>query len=167
MSELKTVPYERENTVAYARKWALKRNPGYISCAGIGGDCTNFASQCVLAGSCAQNYRQDDGWYYNSAKDMAAPWSSVDRFYGFLTGNKGAGPYAEETTPDNLEPGDIIQLATYMDDFHHTLVVTRTDKRPSPENIIVCAHTYDSLDRPLSTYDIAKARFLHINGVRV
>ncbi len=167
MSELRKIPYEREKAVAYARRWALKRNPLYISCAGLGGDCTNFASQCLLAGSGVQNYAKDDGWYYISARDLASPWSSVSRFHCFLTGNKDVGPYAVETSMQNLQPGDIIQIVTYLYDFHHTLVVTQTGARPSPENILVCAHTYDSLDRPLCSYDVSKARFLHVDGVRV
>ena len=48
--------YVRERAVMYARKYALVRNPLFYSFAGIGGNCTNFVSQCVLAGSCVMNF---------------------------------------------------------------------------------------------------------------
>ena len=32
--------------------------------------------------------------------------------------------------------------------------------------ILVAAHSYDALDRPLSSYDADVLRFLHIEGVR-
>lgn len=32
--------------------------------------------------------------------------------------------------------------------------------------ILVAAHTFDALDKPLYSYDFAAVRFLHIDGVR-
>lgn len=161
-----SVTYDREKVVAYARKWALDHNPKYINFTGLGGDCTNFASQCVYAGAGIQNYKLLYGWYYNSSEDRAPAWSSVEYFHRFITRNEAEGPYASETTIDKMQIGDIIQLATYMTVFHHTLVVTQVGEVPAPDNILICAHTYDSLDRPLNTYDMSKTRYLHIEGVR-
>ena len=62
-----TVPYDRQSAVMYALRWALSRNPEYYSYSGIGGDCTNFVSQCVYAGSGVMNYTPDFGWYYIDA----------------------------------------------------------------------------------------------------
>ena len=47
---LATKPYIRENAVAYARKFAFSQNKYFASFAGIGGNCTNFVSQCIYAG---------------------------------------------------------------------------------------------------------------------
>ncbi len=58
-------------------------------------------------------------------------------------------------------PGDVIQLGDRGGDFYHSLLVTGT----TPE-ILVAAHTFDALDRPLSSYVFRAARFLHIAGVR-
>ena len=44
-------PYDREAAVAYAHRWAFGRNPAYSNFDGMGGDCTNFASQCLYAGT--------------------------------------------------------------------------------------------------------------------
>lgn len=157
--------YDRRKAVEYARKWALKRNPRYYNFSGLGGDCANFASQCLYAGAGVMNYKPLYGWYYNSADDRTPSWSGVKYLYNFLTGNKGAGPQAVETDLAALLPGDIIQLATYLPEYHHTLVVVETGEVPTYENTLICAHSYDSLDRALATYEISRIRFLHIAGV--
>ena len=60
-------------------------------------------------------------------------------------------------------PGDIVQLGRAEDDFYHTLVIMETGET----GITVAAHTDDAFLRPLSSYDYALARFLHVDGVRV
>ena len=42
--------YNREAAVAYAKKWALGRNPAYKDYELLGGDCTNYISQSLHAG---------------------------------------------------------------------------------------------------------------------
>lgn len=158
--------YNRAAAVEYARTWALKRNPAYYSFSGLGGDCANFASQCIHAGAGVMNYKPVYGWYYRSVNDRAPAWTGVKYLYSFLTSNKGPGPYAEETGIDEMKPGDIIQIATYLPEFHHTLVVTKTGESPQMENIMICAHSYDSLDRPLDSYEITQIRHIHIKGVK-
>lgn len=48
--------YDRARAVAYARRWALERNPAYLNFDGLGGDCTNFVSQCLYAGCGVMNF---------------------------------------------------------------------------------------------------------------
>ena len=79
MPEFRT--YDRDAAVTYAHTWAYRRNPIYYDFSAIGGDCTNFVSQCVLAGSCVMNRTPDFGWYYISIDDRAPAWSGVDYFY--------------------------------------------------------------------------------------
>ena len=76
-------PYNRENAVKYARKYALVRNPLYFTFEGIGGNCTNFVSQCILAGSCVMNYTPTFGWYYRSLDDRSPSWTGVEFFFNF------------------------------------------------------------------------------------
>ena len=54
-----TGEYDRTRALAYAERWALDRNPLFYNFTGVGGDCTNFVSQCVLAGCCVMNGTQD------------------------------------------------------------------------------------------------------------
>ena len=48
---MKVKEYNRQKCLEYANQWALSRNPKYYDYEKIGGDCTNFASQCIYAGS--------------------------------------------------------------------------------------------------------------------
>lgn len=146
----------------YARKWAYGRNPAFYDFSRVGGDCTSFASQCLYAGSGIMNHTPVTGWYYIRSTDRTASWSGVEYLYRFLVNNDGAGPFAEETEPDRLEAGDLVQLGRETGDFYHTPVVTGfLHGKP-----LVAAHTYDAFNRPLSSYSYARIRCLHISGVR-
>ena len=158
---MKEIPYDRKRAVQYARKWALSRNPAYLDFEELGGDCTNFASQCIYAGSRVMNYTPITGWYYRSSADRTASWTGVEYLYNFLVGNRSVGPFAHEVKMEDAQIGDIVQLGTMGGDFYHSPVIIAT----SPA-ILVAAHTFDALDRPLSTYVYDVARFLHIDGVR-
>jgi len=160
------IGYNRQNAVEYARHWALGRNPRYYNFSGLGGDCANFASQCIHSGVGVMNYKPLFGWYYLSAEDRSPSWTGGRYLYNFLTGNKEAGPYGTETDISRIEPGDIIQIAIYQPEYHHTLVVLETGEIPTPDTILIAAHSYDSIDRQLSTYDYRQIRFLHIEGAR-
>ena len=155
-------PYNRERAVEYARRWALSRNPLFENFSGIGGDCTNFASQCVLAGCCQMNYTPTFGWYYVSSSDRAPSWTGVEFFYNFIVGNADVGPFGRVATSDELEIGDVIQLAR-DGDFYHTLLICGFEGN----DILVCAHSDDYLNRSLSSYTYDNIRFIHIDGVRV
>ena len=153
--------YDRTAAVGYAVKWALSRNPRYYDFEKLGGDCTNFASQCILAGAGIMNYTPTVGWYYITADDRSAAWTGVEYLYRFLISNSGVGPYAEEVPASRAEPGDIVQLGDTSGHFYHSPVITAVTPR-----ILVAAHTFDALDRPLDTYAYGRVRFLHVAGVR-
>lgn len=161
------LPYNREAAVAYAHTWAYRRNPAYFDFSGIGGDCTNFASQCIYSGAGVMNFTPLYGWFYRTANDRTPSWTGVQYLYDFLTRNLGAGPFATEVSLSQLEPGDVVQLAIDREDrYQHTPVVVRIDGEPSLTNVLVAAHSNDVDYRPLSTYNIRKIRCLHIEGVR-
>lgn len=98
---LAEVPYNRKAAVAYADYWAYRRNPKYYAFDEIGGDCTNFVSQCVFAGCGVMNDTPDYGWYYYNVNDRAPAWTGVGYFYRFLTENRGAGPFGREAPGGN------------------------------------------------------------------
>lgn len=156
-------PYNRENAVAYAKKYAFSQNSLFANFAGIGGNCTNFVSQCVYAGSCEMNYKPTFGWYYISLDDRSPSWSGVEYFYNFIIENADVGPFGRVATSDELENGDVIQLAKEVDGFYHTLLVVGFDG----EDILVAAQTDNAYARPLSTYNYDYARYIKILGVRL
>lgn len=160
--------YNRENALAYARRWALGRNPLFADFSGGGGNCTNFVSQALLAGSGVMDFTQTFGWYYRSLSQRAPAWTGVDELYGYLTGSGDfegrsmQGPYATlASNRRQVEIGDVVQLASARGEFYHSLIVSGFDGG----DILVCAHSDDALDRPLSSYDYSSLRVLHIEGV--
>ena len=155
--------YSRARAVEYARRWALDRNPLYYDYTGIGGNCTNFVSQCVYAGCCTMNYTPVFGWYYLSPAERTASWTGVRFFYEFITQNGNVGPFAREVGANEVEVGDVVQLARQETGYYHSLLVVGRQG----EDILVAAQSDDALDRPLSTYDYDYARFLHVEGVRI
>lgn len=154
--------YNREAALAYAKKWVFKRNPQFYDFSKLGGDCTNFASQCIYAGAKIMNYTPIYGWFYNNANDRTASWTGVEYLYNFLINNGGAGPFAEETDLKNLQIGDIVQLGRANGDFYHSPVVVGFSRG----QILVAAHSYDAFNKPLNSYNFAVARGVHILGVR-
>ena len=156
-----TLNYERESVFRYAQRWAFSRNPAYYDFSRIGGDCTNFASQCVFAGANVMNFTPIYGWFYKTANDRTASWTCVEYLYRFLTENEGVGPFAEEVPLSRLQVGDIVQLGNETGDFYHSPVVVSVSN-----GIKIAAHSYDAFNRPLSSYNYARARGIHILGVR-
>lgn len=155
--------YDRERAVLYARKWALSRNPLFTDYTGIGGNCTNFVSQCLYAGSCVMNFTPVFGWYYLSDRERTASWTGVPYFYDFLTGNEGEGPYGKKIGEESLLPGDVIQLGREEDGYYHTLFCL--GRRGGVT--YVAAQSDDALERPLHTYTYDYARYLQVEGVRM
>ena len=156
------IPYDRAAAVDYAREWAYRRNPAYFDFSEIGGDCTNFASQCIFAGAKIMNFTPVFGWFYRSANDRTASWTGVEYLYNFLVGNRGSGPFAEEVPLERLERGDIVQLGRETGDFYHSPVVVGFSGR----KILVAAHSYDAYGKALDTYRAPVMRGIHILGVR-
>lgn len=154
--------YDRERAVLYARKYALVRNPLFFSFAGIGGNCTNFVSQCVLAGSCVMNYTPIYGWYYLSTNRRSASWTGVQFFYNFMIENIGVGPFGIEVPLEGAQIGDVIQLQNEDGIFYHTIIISEI----LDGEIYICANSNDALDKPLSEYNYASLRVIHILGVR-
>lgn len=155
-------PYNRIAALAYALRWARSRNPRFYDFSDLGGDCTNFASQCVYAGTGVMNFSPANGWYYVNLNDRSPSWTGVQFFYDFLTGNTGPGPVARLAELTAAETGDIVQLQDAAGRLYHSLVVMNNNAG----NIVVAAHTDDSLLRPLSSYSYANALLLHIEGYR-
>lgn len=156
-------PYKRENAVSYAKKYAFSQNPVFGNFRGIGGNCTNFVSQSVYAGSCVMNYTPTYGWYYRSMDDRSPSWTGVRYFYDFMTTNNGVGPFGFEATADQAEIGDVIQLGREEEGFYHTLLIVGFDG----DDPLVAAQTDDAYARPLSTYTYDFSRYIKISGVRL
>ncbi len=155
--------YNRKDAIEYAYKWANGRNPRYYNYDNLGGDCTNFISQCIFAGSRVMNYNKTFGWYYNNANDKSPSWTGVEYLYNFLTRKNGVGPIGKKVLKQNVIPGDIAQLKFGGNDFRHSLFITKIENG----NIYVTTHTFDNLNRPLNLYNYVDIRFIHIEKVLI
>lgn len=153
--------YNREKVYEYAKKWAYGRNPKYYNYDPVGGDCTNFVSQCIYAGCNQMNYNKNNGWYYISGNNKSPSWTGVEFLYKFLITNKGAGPSGKETTINNLKLGDIIQLSFDGNNYSHSLIVVKNGN--NTYNTLIAAHTYDAFGKSVNEYGFTKYRCVHIS----
>lgn len=162
------IPYNRQAAVAYAHRWAYGRNPIFYNYDLIGGDCTNFASQCLYAGTGIMNFTPTFGWYYIDANDKAPAWTGVPYFFNFMTRKEpSSGPFGIEIPLEQLDrllPGDFAQLRFSNEVYGHTPIIVEIREPVSIDNILVAAHTQDTDYRPLSTYSYQEIRFIHILG---
>lgn len=153
--------YNRDKAVSYAEKWALARNPKYFDFSLLGGDCTNFCSQSLYAGAGVMNDNLNIGWFYYSLDNRAPAWTGVEEFYKFITSNEKKGPYGEECSFNQIEKGDFISFGNNNGFYHMVIVTNFYNNEP-----IVCSHSFDRLNAPLSIYYYEKIRFIKILGVR-
>lgn len=163
------IPFDREKAVEYARRWALDRNPQYYNFEEIGGDCTNYISQILLAGGCEMDRNSPlYGWYYNNANDKSPSWTGVEHLYNYLVKEKERGIIAQEIDVSEVAAGDIVQLSFNGKSFQHTPFIVSAKRGTSDEisfdRIKICAHTFDSENRALDTYQWKKIRFIRILG---
>ena len=114
--------YNRQKVYEYAQKWAYNRNPQYYNYDNIGGDCTNFSSQCIFAGCNQMNYSKNNGWYYINGNNKSPSWTGVEFLFRFLTSNKKEGPKGTMVSIDKLNIGDIIQVSAHTDDVFGKIV---------------------------------------------
>lgn len=155
--------YDRIGAVRYAQKWALSRNPNYFDFSDFGGDCTNFISQSLIAGGGVMYYDKIKGWFYENSYNRSASWSSVFYFEKFILNNKTKGPVGHIENVYNLEIGDLIQLRQGVKDFNHTVIISKIEN----EEIYVCAHSDDSLNRKLSDYYFLELQGIKIDGILI
>ena len=152
--------YNREKVYEYAKKWAYFRNPKYYNYDPVGGDCTNFVSQCIFAGYGQMNYSKENGWYYINGNDKSPSWTGVEFLYKFLISNKGVGPKGKVITIDKLEIGDVIQLSIDGIKYYHSLIVVRNGT--NRENTLIASHTFDAFEKRLIDYGSVEYRCVHV-----
>lgn len=173
--------YNRDKAVAYADKYCgaawgsgneFKYNKKYNDFNGIGGDCTNFASQ-VLGDKEGGGLPLGGGWVPHSNA-----WANADGLKNFLTGSgRGSvikiGTFKEltastENLPNGavakLRLGDLVAYEKGRGNIDHFAIVTGFDSHGYP---LVNSHTTDRYHVPWDLgWGDKKIRFflIHING---
>lgn len=159
--------YSDSKAVAYARKWALSYNPLYNSHA-IKGDCTNFVSQCVIAGGKSMkkpspvpigiksttthwySIRYEE-WHTNNYVYRWNESTSFIRVTDFFTYWKNNGIstayYSTKNAAQNgAAIGDVVQLKNGDGKWYHSIIITGGSKG----NRTFCAHSDPHKDKPVS-----------------
>lgn len=134
----------------YAETYALNPNPKYKSFEGIGGDCTNFISQILIAGG----FKQTPDW-----KPYTNAWIRVEELYSYLTSQN----LGTKLSNDNfLEPGCLIQFYTpSIGKFFHNGFITY---KLENNDYLYCCHSYNKLNYPLS--EIYPNRYPKLRGLK-
>lgn len=143
----RSVPtYDRAAAVAYAERWWNGYNPRFRRFAD---DCTNFISQCLLAGGAPMHDtgNRATGWWYRwtGAHLWSYSWAVSHSLRWYLPiGHRGLRGIAVET-PRELLPGDVICYDFEGDGrWNHTTIVVAKDRQGMP---LVNAHTTNSRRR--------------------
>jgi len=152
--------YQRNKAVEYAFTWWNSTNPQFYNYDNLGGDCTNFTSQCIYAGSEVMNFNKENGWFYINSNNKSPSWTGVEFLKNFLINNKVKGPFARFCDLNDVELGDIIQIKQ-TNYFNHSLVVTKIFEG----EVFVTAHTNNVVNKSLKLYFPKEIRCLKILGV--
>jgi hypothetical protein len=152
-AQVRTVYYNRVRVRDYAVKWWNSFNPLYRS---FGADCTNYASQLLIAGGWTQiqNSQASDPtytWWYGSS-DQSRSWAFAPATYSFLSRYSGSsGRVTPVDRTSKLDVGDIVQVDWGKGEgLSHTMIVSR--KRASDGMVYLTGHTNPHLEMPV--YDI-------------
>jgi hypothetical protein len=168
MNNPKLIPFDKAKAIEYANRWALDRNPSFLDFDELGGDCTNYISQILLAGGCKMDHTPVTGWYYSSGSEKSPSWTGVEQLYNYLVKEKEHGIIAKEISAEEAEAGDIVQLSFNGRNFQHTPFIVEVARNPGTpfhfDQIKINAHSFDSQNRALDTYQWRKIRFIRILG---
>lgn len=145
--------YDRVRAMRYAELWWDGFNPAFERFEDD--DCTNFVSQCLLAGGMRMTggQRRDTGWWYRFASgarpaSWSFSWSVSHALYQYLTQHAGA---QRVQTARALRIGDLIFYDwDGQGRYDHTTVVVDFDPNGDP---LVNAHTDPSYHRPYRYLD--------------
>ncbi len=163
--------YDRKSAVRYAKRWALEKNEEFKNYEEWGGNCTNYISQCVNAGGVPMDFYGENlmkHWYWKSDSKRAPSWTASEPFFQYFMGNNNKdsenfGVYAIETSYENLEIGDVVQLVE-DNSAYHTMIVTKVVYEDDKlKDYLISQNTYDLLNYPLSL-KVGQKRYIKILG---
>src|SRR5699024_11017320 len=100
------ISYDRRLAVQYAERWWNSYNPNFKQFAV---DCTNYISQCLLAGGAPMTGApvRDRGWWYGD-ETWSFSWAVAHSMRWYLSGATSGLQGKEVERPEDLMPGDVI-----------------------------------------------------------
>jgi hypothetical protein len=180
-----TYTYNSSNAVNYAMGWAISYNPAYAIMTGLGGDCANFVSQAIFAGTNGSMSpvpvppsklpEFDQRWYRYSAYNKyygSGAWVRVGGKNGesglmtFLINNTGFGPYGNYAGRCSAFSGDPVFFYDSRGWYHVVIVTDVIGDCTNLNNYYVNGHTPDQSRVRLSYYSAATMQFIDIVSYR-
>ena len=152
--------YDRVAAVAYAGEWVGKRNEDWPDYSGNGGNCQNFASQCLTAGGIPMDINGSVVWkWYGATPNDGAraagrsySWAGVNEFFSYAESNSGFGLVAEADAPYySGQAGDLLTLG-FSDDWRHVVFITDVirDENGNAVDYLISSNTADQKNFPAS-----------------
>ena len=149
--------YNRTKAIEYAKKYAFEYNKNFYDFSLIGGDCTNFVSQCLNAGGILMDF-SFDGWFYTDAQNRSPAWTSVEDFWKYGLKNKNLK--LKKVNIEQVEVGDIVQFFDINQNrYYHCVIITKIIKPISKQNIFVASHDNNAFNKSLALYNVSNFRF--------
>lgn len=145
--------YSGTDAASYALKFALQPNKRYryFKSAGEGGgDCSNFVSQCLLAGGAPMDLKPPHPWWYMGSGGLKDRWSlswAVAHSLYWCLKLRGAKnlPGLKGIEVENiaqLNIGDIIQYENSKGIIYHSAIITSIGY----EGPRISQHSYDAVN---------------------
>lgn len=156
MPQMLAGQYDRMAAIEYADKYYLNYNKKYMDFTGIGGDCTNFVSQC-LSDKEGGNLKYGGGWHCSGGHGSRA-FVNTDAFRDYLIySGRGrlikVGKFPDLVKSTTAYPngavgkliaGDIVAYAK-KNNIDHFAIVTDFDSHGYP---LINSHTTDRYHVP-------------------
>lgn len=148
LKDVRAIRYDREAARAYADLWWNAANPKYHH---FEVDCTNYVSQCFIAGGIPMHYtgKRDSGWWYEGyaggQERWSYSWAVAQSLQAYLLQSTTGFRGLEVKDPRALSIGDMISYDWDGDGrYQHTTIVTGFNGSGYP---LVNAHTNNSRNR--------------------
>lgn len=165
--------YDRKRAVEYALKYALQPNTAFSFLGAHrdgGGDCSNFVSQCLMAGRAPMSYDsvapwwyrgnggREDSWSHSWAVAHSLYWCLKARYNKELPGLKAL----EVNDISLLEIGDIIQYENSMGKIYHSTIITGFTTDKGGNHPLVSQHSFNAVNISYVKPAASKMHFMKI-----
>lgn len=151
--------YSPSKAVNYAHKWARGFSPDYANFDKKGGDCTNFVSQCLVAGGATQtragNVREPilnapNNWYGGKFSN-STPFIRVASFHSYWASRVPDANYeSSKTVSKNGNVGDVVQFRRPNTGVRwHTMIITKKQNGV----VYLTGHSQPRYDYSINNYD--------------
>jgi hypothetical protein len=169
-----TWTYNPSTAVLYARTNYNTYNTDFPDCRLIGGDCTNFVSQCLYTGGFPMNgswycYKKNSTYQkpinttqldYSWTLADPSPWISAKQFelkwYPIFSNSNYSGEYVYDNQSTiyglNYTTGDIVQILEknfWWYEAFHSMIITK--KQSGDYKLTYHSTSSGTLDKPLNT----------------